>query len=152
MEKIIKVELKEDDDFYERYDSDNVNHNLIEYLIKKFNYTNKNYNIKILIKNKCNLKVDIEEKIIDGLIKEYENAVNICHRNNITQGMLLFFGIIFLFLSTLVNDEFIWKEILLIIGWVPIWEMVDLELFNDFRGNRRKSVIKRIINSEFIIE
>ena len=57
-----------------------------------------------------------------------------------------------LFLSSFVSEDFIWKELLLIGGWVPIWEMVDIELFNESRGRRTKKIIEKLIESEFELE
>ena len=80
----------------------------------------------------------------------YENISNEYHRTNIIQLALLILGLIFLFFSSLISESSIWKEVLLIIGWVPIWEMVDLELFKDYRGRRKKKIIAKLLSSDFI--
>ena len=151
MEKVIRIDLVEED-FVEKYDTSIVNHNLIDYIIKKTMYLDKNDNIKFVIYNKCNLGLEIKDKIIEGLNTEFEKTINEHQRNNFLQVMLLTLGVIFLFLSTLISEEFIWTEVLVIIGWVPIWEMIDLELFKEFRGRRKKALIERLVQCEFIIE
>ena len=125
---------------------------MINYLIKKTIYVNKDEKIEIIIHNKCNTKIDVKEKIIEGLKLEYEQMLKGQERNNILQLFLLFLGITLLFLSTFLNDEFIWKEMLLIIGWVPIWEMVDIELFTESKERKIRRNIERLLNSEFKIE
>lgn len=152
MEKIIKIDIQNEEDLIEKYDNDVANHNLIEYILKKAMDTKKDEPIKIVIKNKCNTDIFIREKIIDGLKLEYDHQIKEHQRNNLIQIMLLLLGITFLFLSTLVSEDVIWKEVILIGGWVPIWEMVDIELFNEFRGRRIKKIIKKLIQSEFEIE
>ena len=56
-------------------------------------------------------------------------------------------GIFFIFLSYQINNE-IWKEIFLISGWVPIWEMIELELINDVKDRKRKRILLKLINSK----
>ena len=45
---------------------------------------------------------------------------------------------------------FIFKEIILIGGWVLIWEMIELEIFSDVKEKRKRIILKKILNSEFI--
>lgn len=42
------------------------------------------------------------------------------------------------------------KEILLISGWVPIWEMVKIELFPDVQGRIKRKYIKKLLKSDII--
>ena len=152
MEKIITIDIQKEEDLIEKYDDSIVNHNLIEYILKKTLFINKNDNIKFVINNKCDTEIFIREKIIDGLKLEYNNLIIEQRRNNFIQILLLFMGITFLFLSTFIDEGFIWKEILVIIGWVPIWEMIDIELFKEIKNRRTKKIIEKLIKSEFEIE
>jgi len=152
VEKIIKLDIIRDSDLIERYDKENINPKLIDYLINKTKFIKKNIKIKIKINNESNVEEDIVKKISEGLNKEFERVTEIQKRNDIIQLILLLIGIVFIFISTLINEKYMWKEVILIIGWVPIWEMVDLELFKDFRGKRRKRIIKKLLNSEYILK
>lgn len=62
--------------------------------------------------------------IKEGLKEEYNKSLKNRHDNNVEQLFFLFLGILFIFLSTLIKEETIWKELLLISGWVPILEMI----------------------------
>ena len=152
MEKIIHIDNLSEEDLVEKYNDEMINHDLVEYILKKTIFISNEDSIKIILANKCNTKIPIKEKIIEGLKLEYEHTIIEHKRNNLIQLFLLLLGIIFLFLSTKVSEDFIWKEILLIGGWVPIWEMVDIELFKDFRGRRTKKVIEKLIKSDIKIE
>ena len=55
-----------------------------------------------------------------------------------------------LFLSTKVTDDNLMKEILLIIGWVPIWETMEVELFPDAVQRKRRRAIKRLLKCEIV--
>ena len=43
-----------------------------------------------------------------------------------------------------------WKEIVLISGWVPLWEVIDVELFSDYEGRKKRRIITKLLNSEII--
>lgn len=152
MEKIITVDIQKEKDLIETYDDSVVNHKLIEYILKKSTFIHKEDNVKFVINNKCNTEIFIREKIIDGLKLEYDYTIREHQHNNLIQILLLFMGITFLFLSTLISEEFIWKEVMVIVGWVPIWEMIDIELFKEFKNRRNKKIIEKLIKSDFEIE
>lgn len=151
MEKIIEVYLHDKYDLVEKYNENKLSKELIEYITKQAIPIGKNDKIKIVLNVKCdNMDRDCTELLKVGLSEEYNRIIKEHEITNIKQFCLLILGIIFLFLSTLINDETIWKEILLIIGWVPIWEAVDIELFSDIKSKRKKKIIKKILNSEIV--
>ena len=59
-------------------------------------------------------------------------------------------GVMFIFLSTKIDDSTIWKEVLVILGWVPIWEMMEVELFPDAAERKRRKAIKKLLKCEII--
>ena len=71
--------------------------------------------------------------------------------NNIKQVIFLVLGIICLVLYGVVNNPII-SEIILIGGWVLIWEMVDLFLFSDTQLKRYKIVLKKLLKANFEIK
>lgn len=148
MEKVINVDILKEEDLLEKYNVKRANKNLIEYLIKESRYVEDYEKITVLVNNKCKTKIDIIEKITEGLKDEYDKVSREYHRNNIIQIALIILGIVFLFISSLIDESVIWKEVVLIIGWVPIWEAVDLELFRDFSGRRRKKIIAKLLSSD----
>ena len=147
MEKVIKIDLINEKDLINNYDENKLSNNLLEYIIKEALYIKRKDMIKIIINNKCNTKKDYKEMFINAFKEEYKNNLKIHNRTNIVQLILLIIGIFFIFLSFQINNE-IWKEIFLISGWVPIWEMIELELFNDVRDRKRKRVLLKLINSK----
>lgn len=152
MEKIITIDIQKEEDLVEVYNDEVINNNLIDYIFKKTLYTKKEDNIKFIISNKCNTKLPIKDIIIKGLKLEYEHLTKEFERNNFIQILLLLMGLTFLFLSTFINEESIWKEFLVIASWVPIWEMIDIALFKDIENRRKKKIIERLVNSDFEIK
>ena len=151
MKKVIEIDLNSKDDLLEKYNNKRISKDLIEYLINEINFINKNDNVVIQINNNIKTDIDIVKYLTNGLKDEYKSNIKSHLKNNIIQIVLFFLGIFFLFLSTQIKGNDIWKEILLIGGWVPIWEMIDLELFNDYRGHKRKRILQKLLDSEIII-
>ncbi len=150
MKKIINIDLIDKYDFLERYNQNKVSANFIEYLLKEAKYVSKETNIEINI-NTSFQQDNLKEMLINALKEEYNRNVFDHHFNNIFQILLFFLGVFFLSLAALFKEGIIWKEIFLIWGWVPIWEMIELELFNDVRGRKRKFIIKKILDSKINI-
>lgn len=148
MEKIIEIDILNKNDLIDKYNEDKLSRDLMEYIIKEVGYVRRKDKIKIVINNKCGVK-NYKNIFINSLKEEYLKNLKITRITNIKQLFLLIIGIAFLFFSTLVKEESIWKEILLIGGWVPIWEVIDIELFSDLEGRRRRIILKKLIKSEF---
>ena len=151
MSKEIKIDIVNRNDLLEKYDENKISRDVIEYLIKESMLVNKQEKIEIIInKDKSILTEDCNDLIKKGLKDEYKRSIEIQHDNNIKQIYFLILGIILLFLSTQIQENGIWKEILLISGWVPIWEMVKIELFPDVQGRIRRRFIKKLLKSNII--
>lgn len=147
MQKIINVDVLNETDLIEKYNSECINNELINYLIKKSFNIKLDENIKIVINNNCNTKLNIANLIRDGLEKELAVCIETNNRNNLVQFSLFLMGILFLVIATFIKNSIL-NQILVIIGWVPIWKMAQVELFDDFRGRKRKQIIKKLLISE----
>lgn len=150
MEKIIKMDLSDKKDLLDKYNSDKVSGELIKYIINYYKFISKKDKIKIIINKKCDMEQNCTELITEALKEEYIKSLKIKKLNNIKQIWLFIIGALFIFLSTIVTKAEIWREILLIVGWVPIWEMVDLELFTDTEEKRKRKVLEKLLQSEII--
>lgn len=151
MEKIIEIDLNNKYDLIDKYNEKKISNEIIEYIIKQAKLL-RNKQVKIIINNNCHIDKDITRLIKEGLKEEYDRSLEEHHTNNVKQILFLILGITFIFLSTLIDDGVIWKEVLLISGWVPIWEMIEVELFPDVDGRRKRKLIKRLLHSEIVVE
>lgn len=152
MEKNIEIDIVNKSNLLEKYNKNKASRSLIEYIIKEARILDKNEKIKIVINKNNTIEEDCKKLIVDGLKDEYKRSEEKYHANNIKQIYLLILGVILLFISTRIRADVIWKEILLIGGWVPIWEMVKIELFPDIEGRIKRRVIKKILESEIIVK
>ena len=140
----IIIDISSIDDVYEKYNKNEISKELINYIIEKC-YNEKN--IKIIINNK--LDININPLIYKGLENEYNRIYLKYKKNNIIQIIYLILGIIILGISSIISENVI-SEVILVTGWVFIWSVVELEIFTDTTGRKKRKIIKRILKSEII--
>lgn len=143
--KNIVVNIRREKDLYEKY-SNEVSTELLEYLIEE---AKLNKEIEVTINTKLDIK-NIDKLIIKGL-------EDLCNDNKIVdkiydkkQIILFVVGIIFLIISTLTKPEII-KELVLIIGWIAVWEVLDITINIDSKYKRRKKAIKKLLNCKITV-
>lgn len=149
MVREVKIDLLDESDITEKYNDDKINKDLLEYLIKEARFVKKNEKIKIIVNNKCHTKLNYKDIFLNSFQDEYLHNLKEHLKTNFLQVIFLIVGVFFIFLSFKVDNQ-IWKEIFLIGGWVPIWEMIDLEIFSDIRGIKRKKTLLKLIKSEIV--
>lgn len=150
MENTIEIDLNDKYDFLDKYNERNVSNQFIEYIIKQASLEKRNTKIRVVVNNKCDIEENCTEYIKAGLKREYNKILEEYHNNNFKQLLFLILGMLFIFLSTLITDGLIWKEVLLIIGWVPIWEMIEVELFSDVDCRKKRRIVKKLLDSEIL--
>ena len=151
MERIINVDILDKHDLVEKYNEDIVSKDLMNYLLEQVKFVDKNDNLKIIINQKFDFECDIVNMINKSMNDLYILNLKKSYINNIKQVIFLVLGIICLVLYGVVNNPII-SEIILIGGWVLIWEMVDLFLLSDTQLKRDKIVLKKLLKANFEIK
>lgn len=150
MNKIIEIDIIDKNDFLDKYNQKMVSISLIEYIVKQAMIMGNQDKIKIVINKKCQIEKECSKMLQEGLKEEYNRSLKKHHNTNMKQIGLLLLGILLLFISRTIDDTVIWKEVLLISGWVPIWEMIELELFPDAEGRLKRRVINKLLNCDIV--
>lgn len=140
--KTIKVNIRKELDLYEKY-SDEVSGELLKYLIDEAKVKD---DVEVVINTKLNIK-NIDKLIIKGLTDTYNDIRKIDKIYDSKQIILFIIGIIFLTISTLTQPEIV-KEVILIIGWVFVWEVLDITINIDSKQKRQKRIIKKLLNCQ----
>ena len=148
--KVISVDLDRKFDFLRKYSDNKVSTDLIEYLIDRIDKINKYEKVVIRLNKRCELDVNAIKIIKEGLKEEYKKSIQLRDENNLKQLWFLLMGAFIIFLSTKVPEDLFWKEVLVIIGWVPIWEMFEVELFPDAKERKRRRAIKRLLKCQIV--
>ena len=151
MNKTITININSRKDLFDVYNTKEINDKLIAHLIKEAAYITTKDNLTIKILNKTNENINISKLIKDRLKREYDNVIFENHKNILTQFILFIIGVTILVIAKLYN-HLIWHDVLVIIGWVPIWEMVDIEIFDNINEKRLIKVINKLLVSKIIIK
>lgn len=146
--EIINVNIKNTNDFFEIYNDKIISQQLLKYLIESAKSIG-NKKFKIVITSK--LDINFNDLLINNFKRELENSYIEKKRTNLAQLCLIVLGIFFISLSVLFKKYLVSHEILLIIGWVPIWEAIDIELFRDSKARKRRYLLNKLLNSKIEI-
>lgn len=149
MKKIIEIDLLEPDYLYEKYNHKKVSKELINYIIDMSLEFDKNDSFKIILNNYLVDNKDVLYLIKEGLNNAYNKSYQLYLRTGLIQAIYFLAGIITLSLSRLIPSSVI-REVVLIFGWVLIWTMVELEIFSDVEEKRKRKILKKILNGEFV--
>ena len=148
--KNIVIDIERKFDLVNKYSDKKVCKDLIEFLIDRIDDFKPSANVKIFINKNKNIEESATKLIREGLKVEHKNNLKERDESNLKQLWLLCMGLILIFLSSKVPDAIMWKEVLLIVGWVPIWETMEIELFPDAVARKRRKSIKRLLKCEMV--
>ena len=140
--KNIIVNIREESDLYEKYNN-NLSKDLINYLIEEASVKD---DIKITISTNINIK-KIDVLLKEGIINAYNNSKKLDKYLDNKQIIFFIIGIIFLIISTFIKYSVL-NEIIIIAGWVAIWEVVDIALNIDSKQKVNRKLMNKLINSE----
>ena len=153
---VIHVDLDNRDEYINKYNDNKICDDLHNYLINEaLKISNKT---RIIIKIKFNYEVDKEEKNwVKKLIKkDFNDSLN----DKITfDGIaikdiyLILIGIACIVVSVMFRylKVSVISEVFLIIGWVPIWELVSNILFIESEERMVKRKYKQLLRASIII-
>ena len=150
MLKVIDVNIDSIDDCRHKFKPSDISDDLAEYLLKQCRATLYSdsfeiafYSLKEFTKEE---KKELTDMIREHFGLELREAYIIKEKNNIVNLLCFLFGIIFLFIDVLVKLNPIVSEIVLILGWVLIWEASYNLFFGEIRNNVKISRIKKLID------
>ena len=147
MKKIIKVDIANKEEIYEKYKKDKISKELIDYITNLVSPYSKKEKVKIIINNGVKEK-EIIPKIKERFKEEYNKLELEYHHNSIRQIIYLWIGIIMIFLSMIIDKNTIFNELFLISGWVLIWEMIEIEMVSDLDNIKRRKILKKLLVCE----
>ena len=150
----IEIDINNKQDIFNKFNESQISDSLAQYIIinSKKNFTSKS--IKLIINQVIPLTQQEQEKLVDG-IREYfgllvREKIIYLRVNNIKQIVLSIIGILLILLSEFISISFDYliPELLLIAGWVTIWEAIDSFLFVDSKTKMEKKIYKKLSSCE----
>lgn len=143
--KSIVVNIRREKDLYEKY-SNEVSNELIKYLVNEAKVKD---DVEVIVNTKLDVK-NIDTLIKEGLEDSIKDIRNVDRFYDSKQVILFIVGMIFLIISTLTKPEII-KELILIVGWIAVWEVLDIAINIDSKQKYNKKIIKKLINCKITV-
>ena len=141
----IDVKLRKKDEFYSQYNDGKLSKDLAKYLKQECYGEDVNNKIVINIYHKFSLTKKEKDSMIDIIRHNYGMLIQdeeyYLFRNQAMEIILFGGGILFLFVYYLFKRIEVFSEIMLILGWLAIWESTYSFIFN---GLSLKTKIKRL--------
>lgn len=148
----LKIELKDKKDFVSKYNSNRISSDLYNYLKDEIKLTTIKENIKIEIKPEFKMSDEEKELLALNIKKtckeEIDDIKYLEERILLKELLLLLIGSIIIFLCFLVKNSAFISEIILIIGWLFIWESLYSIIFRRTKNKILKERLKSIIKSD----
>lgn len=148
----IDVYLKNKEEFANKFNGQELNKELGDYIFNKalIHKLNKKQGLKINIKTDFEVDEYEQDKMIDMIRSYYGNLVKvelIYLRTSYIKNIILFLvGIVLLMMSYLFENitKFLLPEIFIIIGWLAIWEMAYGVLFANSKHHLKIKLLKKL--------
>lgn len=141
----IEVNLRRQSDLYEKYNSE-LSRDLIKFLIEEANIKD---DVEVIVNTNFK-KANLDKFIKEGLKNAYNDSKLIDKKHDNRQIIFFIIGILLLIFSTFMKQEIL-KEIIVIAGWVPIWDAVEISLYVDSKQKRNRKIIEKLLSSKITI-
>lgn len=155
MNEII-ININDEKDYENKYNSNNLSSELSNYIYEECKGKSINNKVLIVIKSKYQMKDKEKEEIINKIHNNYKTDLNeqllMIKYSNIKNFVISLLGILFLYLYYFIKINFVLSEMILIVGWVAIWEAVYAWLFVRGKDNIQIKRLKKLANCEIKFE
>lgn len=155
MENIIKIHLKEKEDYKNTYNEDILSYELSNYILEEAKSINTKQNIKFIVSSDFDMldkeKNDLVDMIRNNFGTDIGEIMNLSRKESIANLLIFFIGIIFLILYSLFEMNFV-SEFILILGWVFIGEAICNFLYHGIENKLKITRRKQIIKAKVIFE
>lgn len=149
----IEVDMSEKKYFVSKYNDNTLAPELKDYLLNEIIGYDINTKINIIIDAKFDLTEEEKEHYKKLIIKEFKESndeiLYEIDQSNLKKLTLSLIGILFIIASYFFNHIIgeVLEEILMIFGWVALWEVAYAILFTDASRRRKIKRNKQIINA-----
>lgn len=155
MENIIKIHLKESDDYKNTYNDQIISYDLSNYILEELKGINLKQKIKFIITSDFEMSKQEKENLVDMMRKNFGSDIseigNAARKYMMSNYLILFIGIIFILLYSLLNIDVI-SEFILIFGWVFIGEAICNFFYKGIENKYHIMRRKQIVNAKIFFE
>ena len=144
MDNTINIFLKEREDYINSFNQERISTDLDEYILNETKTFNPKRKVTVNISSNFNIGEDEQEKI-KRMIKARDNLLR-------RDFLILLIGILILVIYYLFLDYPVINEIILIVGWITVYESIYSLLFSRTELNIKIRKRKQLINSKIIFK
>ena len=146
-ETIIAISFDEKDDYINQFNNNKLSNSLSNYILEECR--GKSLANRITLNVKTNFKISVQEKeefikmVHENYKTDLEEYTLVLKHSNLKKILIFFIGIVLIYLAyfnDIVSNKVI-SEVILVIGWVAIWEAAYTWLFE---SNENRIKIKRL--------
>lgn len=156
MNNILQITLKNKKDYINSFNNDRISRDLNDYILEESKTFNIKKKIEIRIKPEFEMTEEEKNKLVDMIRLSYNDDVkeiSYLIKKLIARNIFMFLlGLFILILYYFESNLPIMSEVILIIGWVLIWETI----YNLFFAGLKNSTIKKrrlqLVNSNISFE
>lgn len=150
---IIEIYLQNKEDYKNPFNENKLSEELSNYILEECKGLSYNCKIELDIKTKFKMSSEERIKLISMLRSKFGLDVreNLVYMNNLVKKniFLFLFGCLFIVISVGINELTpIMSEIILIIGWVSVWEVVYSLFFSDYKRRLQIKRFRQLSNSK----
>lgn len=146
-ETMIEISFDEKDDYINQFNENKLSNNLSNYILDECR--GKSLANRITLNVKVNFKISSKEKeefvkmVHENYKSDLEEYMLILRHSNLKKVIIFFVGVILIYLSYFkdIGNTKVISEVILVIGWVAIWEAAYTWLFEN---SQNRVTIKRL--------
>lgn len=143
----INVNLSNKKDFYSKYSNNKISNELVEYIYDECYGDNFKNKIVVNINTKLNISKSEKNHMIDTIRRTFglmvQDELHYYEKKSNLNALLLIIGIV-LIIVYYSNIASILREIILILGWLAVWESVYSILFDSSKDRMRIIRLKEL--------
>ena len=148
MDRVINIDINDKHDLYEPYNDNYLNKDLIDYLIRQGMPFKKKDKVTIEVDNNVRKRKNFEQ-ILKQSLKMEKNRLQQKYKDmNKKQASWYIMGALIILLGYIISESSALHEIIIVVGSVPIWEAISIELFKDTEIRKKIQVIDLLLKSQ----
>lgn len=155
MENIIKIHLKEKDDYKNTYNENILSYALSNYILEELKGIDTKKKIKFIVSSDFEIdeleKNNLVDMIRNNFGADISEIINLWKKQRIINYLLLFIAIILIIIYSLLEVKLL-AQFTLILGWVLLGEAICNFLYKGTEYNNQISRRKQIVNAKILFE
>ncbi len=149
-ETIIEISFDEKDDYINQFNENKLSNDLSNYILDECrgkSLANRiTLNVKVNFKMSSKEKEEFKKMIHENYKSDLEEYMLILRHSNLKKMIVFFIGIILIYLHYFkdISDNKVISEVILVIGWVAIWEAAYTWLFENSKNRIKTKRLKQL--------